>query len=404
MINKTVKPFYKPISLIYKQTASFIHYSLLAKWRKAPNWLISHGFRTLPVSAGAVGMGCIGYPNHPVWEITAACNERCLHCHASGGKPAPDELTTVEGKRLIEEIARCQEFRMLVYTGGEPMIRSDLFELLEYSKKIGFRNVIATNAIDIDNKMAASLKKAGVYGLAISLDHTDPDVHNEIRRRKDAFELAVRGIEACRKNGIVLQINVTAMEYNIDDIENVLRFSDKVGAAIVLNYQLVGVGRGSEIKDKAVDIERNRQLMNSLTRWQRNIVPIIEPVASPQFWPNLLIENGKTSDEQIKKYSKVFHGCTAGRGLAYIKPNGDVWSCPFVEVSAGNVREKSFDEIWRKSPFFERLRNRDLYEGKCGRCRFREICGGCRGKAWSETENCFAEDHTCFINDSIKLP
>ena len=338
MVKKTVRPFFLPPSLILKQTGALISYASLLKWSRALDWMFPRGFKTLPVSAGAIGMGCIGYPNHPVWEITSACNEHCLHCHASGGKPGKDELTTAEGKKLIDEIAKCDEFRMLVYTGGEPLVRKDLFELMEYSKKVGFKNVIATNAIDIDDAMAKDLKKCGVYGLAISLDHTNPEVHNYIRQRKDAFERAVRGIEACQKVGMILQINVTAMGYNLDDVKNVMKFADKKGAAIILNYQLVSVGRGSEIRDKEVDIKNNEWLMNNLLEWQKDLTPVVEPVASPQYWPNLLIKNGKSSTRWVKFFKKFFYGCTAGDGLVYIKPNGDVWPCPFVEVSGVNVR------------------------------------------------------------------
>ncbi|MCX6153720.1 MAG: radical SAM protein [Candidatus Kapabacteria bacterium] len=398
-----VKHYLNPPALAFKQAGSFVLYSSLIGWNKSLQWLIRHGFSTLPVSAGAIGMGCIGFPNHPVWEITTACNERCLHCHANGGKPQKDELNTAEGFRLIEDIAKCEEFRMLVYTGGEPLVRKDLFDLLAYSQKIGFKNVIATNAIDIDDAMAKELKKLGVYGLAISLDHIDPEVHNHIRQRKDAFELALRGIEACRKNGIILQINITAMEYNINKIQEILQFADKADAAIVLNYQLVSVGRAANIEEKVISIEKNRSLMNNLLKWQKDITPIIEPVASPQYWPNMLIKKGKFQDYHIKIAKNFFHGCTAGIGLAYIKPNGDIWPCPFVEVSAGNVREKPFNEIWRNSEYLQKLRNRDNLGGSCGNCRFNVLCGGCRGKAWAASGDSFAEDPTCFIPDDIKL-
>ncbi|TAL67210.1 MAG: radical SAM protein [Bacteroidetes bacterium] len=392
-----IKNFWNPPALLLRQAASLFVYSSLIGWSKSFHWLLRHGFNTLPVSAGAIGMGCIGFPNHPVWEITSGCNEHCIHCHTSGGKPQPDELTTTEGFRLIEQIALCNEFRMLVFTGGEPLVRKDIFDLLAHSKKIGFRNVIATNAINIDNQMAKELKKLGVRGLAISIDHTNSSIHNHIRQRKDAFELAVRGIRACRENNIVLQINITAMDYNIDDIHNILLFADEMNAAIVLNYQLVSVGRASDIGDKAISSEKNKSLMNNLINWQKEIIPILEPVASPQFWPNLLIRKGKTENYHIRLAKKFFHGCTAGIGLVYIKPDGDVWPCPFVEVSAGNVRELSFETIWRDSNIFQKLRDRNNLAGKCGKCRYNSICGGCRGKAWATNGDCFAEDPTCFI-------
>jgi radical SAM protein with 4Fe4S-binding SPASM domain len=342
-------------------------------------------------------MGCIGYPSHPAWEVTSACNLKCIHCHAKQSEPGVDDLTTKEAKKFIDELRKVNEFRMLVYTGGEPLVRGDLMELLAYSYKAGFANVIATNGTLITDEVALELKKSGVAGIAVSLDATKEDLHDEIRGT-NSFNLAMRGIEAVKKAGIPLQINVTAMKYNLSNLEDLIELADEKSATIMLMYQLIAVGRADTIKTAALDIDLNKQLLSMIKKKQRNVSVIVEPVAGPQYWPYLLKERGLTGKIWLKLAEKVFHGCSAGRGFVYIKANGDVWPCPFVEVKAGNVKETPFSKIWSDSEVFSQLRNREnLLKGKCGRCEYRKMCGGCRGRAMACGGDLLGEDPSCFI-------
>lgn len=308
-------------------------------------------------------------------------------------------MDTYQAKTFIEDLACAQEFRMLVYTGGEPTIRHDIFELLAHSKSVGFRNVIATNAMIIDDHMAMELKKAGVVGAAVSLDSARMETHNFVRNNRNAFDLAIRGIRAIKKAGILLQINVTAMSYNFDCLNELVDLSDDLGASIMLMYQLVPVGRGLNIEDAGLDLTENERLIYFLKQKQRSSRTIIEPVAGPQYWPHLLETRGITYGWALGLAEKLFHGCSAGRGFVYIKPNGDVWPCPFVEVNCGNVREEKFIDIWKNSRPLIELRNRErLMKGKCGDCRYSSICGGCRGRAMALSNGDYlAEDPTCFI-------
>ncbi len=382
-----------------KQMGSVLYFKYLAKWDSFGRWFVKHSFGSLPVAAGSIGMGCIGFPAHPAWEVTGACNLRCIHCHATSGKPAKDELTTDQAKKFIDDLVKVDEFRMLVYTGGEPLVRPDIFELFEHSRKAGFANVIATNGTLIDEDMAFRLRESGVVGAAVSLDSSVNEIHNRIRANPNAFELAMRGMHAIKKAGILLQINVTAMEYNFDTLSELIELADNVGSGIMLMYQLVPVGRGSNIEDATLDITENERLLTFLQKKQKNISTIIEPVAGPQYWPFLMEQNKKTDGIWMKAAEKVFHGCAAGRGFVYIKANGDVWPCPFVEVNAGNVKEHSFESIWRESEVFVNLREREhTLKGRCGECKYRKICGGCRGRAMAYSGDYLNEDPSCFIN------
>jgi radical SAM protein with 4Fe4S-binding SPASM domain len=376
----------------------------LNNWRKFFEWGIRHSVKSIPVSNGALGMGCIGYPGHPVWEVTSACNLRCIHCHATSGKPDPQELSTDDGKRLIDQIAEIEGFRTLIYTGGEPLVRPDIFELLCYSKEAGFANIIATNGTLIDEEMAWKLKACGVVCNAISIDAADPGIHDFVRNKQGTFDLAMRAIEATKKAGILLQINATAMEYNMSNLADLIDFVDQQDASIMLMYQLVAVGRGEKIKNAALKKTANQDLSELISEKQKNARTIIEPVAGPQYWPYILEKRGfHKSSLGLKLAGKVFHGCAAGRGFLYIKANGDVWPCPFVELTAGNIREKSLKTLYEESTIFKDLRNREnTLKGICGDCEYRTICGGCRGRALAYSGDYLSEDPRCFMREHRK--
>jgi radical SAM protein with 4Fe4S-binding SPASM domain len=398
-----VNKFYNPPSLLFKQLGSSLLMGYLNRWRNFPGWLLKYGFRSIPVANGAWGMGCIGYPGHPVWEVTAACNLKCIHCHAVSSVAGPNELTTDEGKRLIDEIASVSEFRTLIYTGGEPLVRPDIFTLLKHSQEAGLSNIIATNGTLIDEEMAFKLKDHGVVCNAISIDAADPAIHDMVRNKAGSFDLAMRAIEATKKAGILLQINTTAMEYNMPHLPELIDFADDSGAGIMLMYQLVAVGRGEKIEKATLKKSANKYLSELISTKQRNARTIIEPVAGPQYWPYILEKRGIKDGIKLKLAGKVFHGCAAGRGFVYVKANGDVWPCPFVEINAGNIRNLSFSEIYRNSLVFQNLRNREkLLKGLCGECNYKTVCGGCRGRALAYSGDYLAEDPRCFVREKIK--
>lgn len=394
---RKVLPYFWPPSLVLRQLGSIFYYGFLLKWRELPHWLLRSGIKSLPVASGAYGMGCIGFPAHPVWEITVGCNLSCIHCHASSGKPSPDELSTEEGLKLLEEISSIREFRMLVITGGEPLVRKDIFEILECGKNLGLKFVIATNGTLITEEIAFRLKESGVVALAISLDSYDFKVHNFIRNSPNAFILAMRGIANAKKAGLAIQINFTAMEYNANQLAETMDLVNDLGTDIMLIYQLVPVGRGKGVREASLRMRENQSLIELIREKQIVSSTIIEPVAAPQYWPYLLSNNGRNK-LGLNIAEMFFYGCTAGRGLVYIKANGEMWPCPFVEVSAGNIRETSFSEIWRNSEVFQNLRQRKkTLKGRCSLCQFIEICGGCRGRSWALNGDYLSEDPSCFI-------
>jgi len=394
-----VTPYWWPPSLFLRQAGSALYVGALTHWQALGYWVRTYGLQCLPGAAGSRGMGCIGFPAHPVWEMTAACNLRCIHCHASGGKPAPDELTTREAKQLLDSLAAVREFRMMAFTGGEPLVREDLFELLAYAQALGFTNTMATNATLIDDEVARRLRRYGLVIAAVSLDGFDAATHDYVRGRPGSFAAAIAGMRALRRAGILLHINITAMEYNMAQLEPLMALIEELGTGILLMYQLVPVGRGRRIGQAALDLGANERLIRFIAEAQRTTRAIMEPVAGPQYWPFLLQRAGIRGGLRLWLAERVFHGCAAGRGFVYIKPTGEVWPCPFVEVSCGSVRDTPFAEVWAGSPVFTSLRQRETrLHGRCGDCRYHRLCGGCRGRAWATSGDYLAEDPSCFIH------
>lgn len=386
--------------MIARQAMSAVLVGTLTRWRKLPRWFVDYGFKCLPGAGGSKGMGCIGFPDHPVWEMTTACNLNCVHCHTAGGEPRSNELTTAEAKLLLDELAQVENFRMMAFTGGEPLVRPDLFELLAYSRALGFSNTIATNATLIDDKVAQRLRDYSVVIAAVSLDGFTAETHDKIRGLPGSFEKAVQGMRALTRAGIILHVNITAMEYNVAQMERLMDLVDDLKTGILLIYQLVPVGRGRVIENAVLDKDANKWLINFMTRAQRGTNAIMEPVAGPQYWSSLLKQARISWGMPLRLAEKLFHGCSAGRGFIYIKPDGAVWPCPFIEVSCGNIRENSFKKIWTESDILNRLRNREwLLKGQCGECEYRRLCGGCRGRAWAATGDYLAEDPCCFIHE-----
>jgi len=355
------------------------------------------GVKTLPTAAGAIGMGCIGFPIHPVWEVTNACNLRCEQCHASSGKPMPGELTTEEGKRLLHSMAAIEEFRMLALGGGEPLLRSDIFELVAYARSLGLEISIATNGTLLTLEMAREFKKMGVANIAVGLNADDESIHEQITRVSGSFEKSKQAVYATIEAGMNLQINTTVMKENREAIPGLLNFASEVDAQIVLLYQLVPEGRGKD--EMELSIKEYRALTEMIADNQKRNRAIIEPTCSPQYWAYLLNENGhRPSWLGMKLAQAVFKGCVAGSGLCYVKPDGEVWPCPFVPISAGNVHQTPLNEIWYKSELFQSLRDRERLTGeKCSPCRFKYICGGCRGRAYAHSGDYLGDDPLCFI-------
>ncbi|MGQ9588433.1 MAG: radical SAM protein [Thermoplasmata archaeon] len=367
----------------------------LTGWGQLPWWTTQAG-KIFRIAAGCQGIGCFGYPVHPVWEVTAKCNLTCDHCHARGGDEAGvDELTTEEGKeRVIDPLAKVPEFKSLIFSGGEPLVREDIFELIQHARSRGFYPIVATNATLITATVAEQLREAGALGIAASIDSLRDDVHDSFRKMAGALRLAKEGIANAAKEGMYIQINITASKINRDEIPEIIAYADELKAHVILLYQFIPSGRGLANVDFELSADEFREEILKTGHLQKEIHPVIAPVGLPEYWAlhNVMRKGGATSD--------VLRGCICGNGMFYIKPNGDVWPCAFVPMSAGNLRTTTPSEIWHGSELFRDLRSRDNLKGICHDCSQREICGGCRARAYARTGDLFAEDPKCSLTES----
>ncbi len=312
----------------------------------------------------------------------------CDHCYRESGEESLGELTTEQGKKLITEIKKAG-FMIMIFSGGEPLMRPDIVELIAHAKNQGLRPVIGSNGTLLTEELAYKLKEAGAVRIGISLDSLDPKKHNKLRKYENAFEEAVRGMEICNKVGLEFQIHTTVMKWNLQEMEALTDFAVEKGAKAHHLFFLIPTGRGLNIESDMLNEEEYEEVLNQVLEKQKEVNIEIKPTCAPQF---MRIAKEK---EMNMRFSK---GCIAGISYCIISPKGDVQPCAYFDLRVGNVKEEAFDKIWKDSPVFEKMRTEE-YSGGCGICDHKSICGGCRARAYYNYEGDYmAEDTWCILN------
>ncbi len=319
------------------------------------------------------------------WNTTNQCNMFCDHCYRDAGARLGDELNTVEGKRLIEQI-REAGFRIMIFSGGEPLMRPDLFELGNYAQSQGLRPVLGTNATLVSPGVAREVKAAGFQAAGVSLDSLDPQKYDVFRHLDTAFERTVEGIYNLKEAGLAVQIHTTVMDWNVEELEALTDFAIDIGAMGHHVFFLVPTGRAVNIEQEALRVAQYEKTISMLMKKQQEVAIEIKPTCAPQF---MRIAAAKGVSHRFTR------GCLAGISYCIISPVGQVQPCAYLDIKLGNVREKSFADIWRDNPVLQQLRAAE-YKGKCGICDFRERCGGCRARAYYYSGgDMMAEDNWC---------
>jgi putative heme d1 biosynthesis radical SAM protein NirJ2 len=318
------------------------------------------------------------------WNVTNECNLYCAHCYRDAGAASADELTTGEGRALIEEIARAG-FKILIFSGGEPLLREDIFELVDYARRQGLRPVFGSNGTLIDPAMAQKLRSAGVGGVGISLDSTDRGQHDRFRGTPGAWDGALRGMASCRQAGVPFQVHTTVMDWNSREVEALTDLAVTLGAVAHHLFFLVPTGRAVRIEGESLKAEQYEGLLHRILAKQQQVPIELKPTCAPQFM-RIAREMGLTLRFQ--------RGCLAGTAYCLINPWGDVQPCAYLDIPVGNVRETPFSQLWQASDVFQRLRTLD-YTGGCGRCGYRQVCGGCRARAFYYYKDYMAEEPWC---------
>lgn len=304
------------------------------------------------------------------WNVTNACNMYCDHCYREAGCKAEEELSTAEAKTLLEQIARAN-FKIMIFSGGEPLMRPDIVELVAYAKKLGLRPVFGTNGTLITLEMAQKLKEAGAMGMGISLDSMDAAKHNEFRKFPNAWEGAVQGMRNCRAVGLPFQIHTTVMDWNSHEIEAITDFAVAEGAVAHHFFFLVPTGRAKTIEAESLRAEEYEDTLTRIMKKQQEVDIELKPTCAPQF---LRIA------AQMGLKTRFRRGCLAGTAYCIISPRGKVQPCAYLNMELGDVRQTPFDEIWKNSEVLNKLRTLE-YSGGCGSCEYKRACGGCRARA-----------------------
>jgi AdoMet-dependent heme synthase len=342
-----------------------------------------------------------------IWETTQACDLACVHCRACA-QPLRDllELSTKHAKKLIEDIAK-METPVFVMTGGDPLKRPDVYELVSHCRERGVRASLTPSATPLLTKEAlVRLKDAGLARLAISLDASKAEQHDQFRQVQGSYECTLNAVRWAREIGLPVQINTTITRHNLHDLENMIALLETFDIVLWSVFFLVPTGRGSSID--LISAEEFEEVFEKLYQTAQRVSFDIKSTEAQHYRRFLLqkrIEDRKPGSGRkvipflgvgsVDGIGRAPKGINDGKGFVFVSHRGEVYPSGFLPISAGNVRKQSLADIYRESELFKNLRDASKLEGKCGRCEFREICGGSRARAYAMTDNPFAEEPCC---------
>ena len=332
------------------------------------------------------------------WETTRNCNLACVHCRASATfGPYSGELDTNEAYKLMDQIAEVAK-PIVILTGGEPLLRDDIFDIAAYGTSIGLRMVMAPNGTLVTEPIARRLIDSGIKRISVSLDGATPESHDKFRKVDGAFEGAVNAMKIAKNVGLDFQVNTTITKTNLDQIPKIQELAVKMGAVAHHIFLLVPTGRGKYIVDTEICAAEYEETLN----WfydQRDKTPLeLKATCAPHYYRILrqrAKEDGKSVTFQTHGLDAVSRGCLGGIGFCFVSHRGDVQPCGFLAANCGNVRQHSFAEIWNNSEILTDLRNYDKLTGKCNPCEFKRVCGGCRARAYEATGDYLSEEPLC---------
>ena len=341
------------------------------------------------------------------WETTRRCNLKCKHCRAGAeDHPYDNELSTKDSFKLLDQIREVGT-PIIILTGGEPLLRKDIFDIAAYGTKIGLRMVMAPNGTLITPEVAIRLKESGIKRISVSLDGSTAQSHDDFRGLKNAFSDAIRGIEIAKAAGLEFQINTVITKTNLDEIPKILKLAESLGAVAHHIFLLVPTGRGKYIADSSIDAKEYEQTLNWFYDQRDKTSLQLKATCAPHYYRILrqrAKQDGKTVSFETHGLDAVTRGCLAGTGFCFISHVGRVQTCGYLDVTCGDITQQTFKEVWEDSSVFNELRDFNNLENKCGVCGYKKVCGGCRARAYEATGSYLAEEPLCSYQPKKSQP
>ena len=333
------------------------------------------------------------------WETTRNCNLSCVHCRASATNgPYSGELDTDQALNLLDQIAEVGK-PIIILTGGEPLLRDDIFDIAKHGDGLGLRMVMAPNGTLITPQVAEQMAASGIKRISASIDGATKEFHDKFRGVDGAFEAALQGIEYVKAAGIDFQINTTITKTNLDQIPRILRLAEELGAVAHHIFLLVPTGRGKYIVDQAIDAEAYETTLNWFYDQREKTSLQLKATCAPHYYRILRQRakaEGKSVSMQTHGLDAVTRGCLAETGFCFISHTAI--------VQPGDITTTAFGDVWHHSPVFLKLRDFKQLEGKCGACEYHAVCGGCRARAFEATGNYMAEEPLCAFQPEKAFP
>jgi heme b synthase len=339
-------------------------------------------------------------PKWIAWESTRRCNLQCIHCRCSSDLNAPDgDFSTAEAFRLIDDI--CSVSRpVLVLSGGEPLLREDIFDIAAYGTEQGLRMCMATNGTLVTDSICRAMKTAGIRMVSLSLDGSSARIHDDFRRCPGAFDATVRAADTLRRNGIPFLVNSSFTQRNKADIAATFQLAKKLGAVAWYLFMIVPTGRGEDILDELISGADYEEILAWHYRQEKDEYDILmRPTCAPHYYriaPQLARAEGASLERRSLSFSTGgSKGCLAGQSICFIDAFGDLKPCSYFPRAVGNVKQTPFSQLWFDSPLLNELRDFSGYRGKCGVCEYLRVCGGCRARADAVYGDYLAEEPFC---------
>jgi len=340
-------------------------------------------------------------PKWIAWEITRRCNLHCVHCRSSSELEAhghPD-FSFDEAKRVLDDISSYAS-PVVVLSGGEPLLRPDVFDIAKYGGAKGLRMCMATNGTLVNEEICGKIKDADIKMVSLSVDGSTADVHDNFRNSPGAFEATMNAARLFKENGIKFLVNSSFTKRNQQEIPKVMKLVKELGATAWYMFMIVPTGRGEDIMEELISLEDYEDIMAwhyELEKKEKDM--LIRPTCAPSYY-RVVLQKAKEQGDDFKRRTLQFStggskGCLAGQLISLIDVDGNVLPCSYFPMAAGNIREQSFKDIWEKSSLFNELRDFKSYKGKCGVCEYVNVCGGCRARAYAMTGDYMEAEPFC---------